>query len=140
MDNRDFKEKFVEDVRRELFYQKGRRDIDITIHQVDKLNESYDAMTVRAEGSAIGVSFNLEHYVRDYENGVAYQKVVENTVADIEKYMDQIFNFDIDSIWDYQLAKERISIEVVSGKKMHISWITFHIKRWKIWLSCTELM
>ena len=117
MDNRDFKEKFVEDVRRELFYQKGRRDVEITIHQVEKLNESYDSMTVRAEGSAIGVSFNLEHYVRDYENGVAYQKVVENAVADIEKYMDQISNFDIDSIWDYQLAKERISIEVVSAEK-----------------------
>ena len=113
MDNRYFKEKFVEDVRRELFYQKGRRDIDITIHQVDKLNESYDAMTVRSEGSIIGVSFNLEYYVGAYEDGVAYQNVVERAVADIEKHID----FDITSIWDYRRTKEMLSMEVVSAER-----------------------
>ena len=34
MDNRDFKEKFVEDVRRELFYQKGRRDVEIRLSRL----------------------------------------------------------------------------------------------------------
>lgn len=117
MDNRDFKEKFVEDVRRELFYQKGRRDIDITIHQVDKLNESYDAMTVLSEGSIIGVSFNLEYYVGAYEDGVDYQKVVERAVADIEEHIDQVPEVDIAFIYDYKFAKEKLSIEVVSAER-----------------------
>lgn len=117
MDNQNFKEKFVEDVRRELFYQKGRRDVDITIHQVNKLNESYEAMAVHLEGSKIGVNFHLENYIEAYEDGVAYQNVVERAVADIEKHIDQIPEFDITFISDYKLAKERLSIEVVSAER-----------------------
>ena len=117
MDNRDFKEKFVEDVRRELFYQKGRRDVEITIHQVNKLNESYEAMAVHLEGSKIGVNFHLEDYIEAYEDGVAYQNVVERAVTDIEKHIDHIPEFDITFISDYKLAKERLSIEVVSAER-----------------------
>lgn len=117
MDNRDFKEKFVEDVRRELFYQKGRRDVEIAIEQVDKLNESYEAMAVHLEGSKMGVNLHFEDYIQAYEDGVAYQDVVERAVTDIEKHIDNIPEFDITFISDYKLAKERLSIEVVSAER-----------------------
>ena len=49
MDYENFKEQFVEDVKERL-YEQGT-EVDITVNTVNKLNESYEAMTVKPEGS-----------------------------------------------------------------------------------------
>lgn len=48
MDYESFKEKFVEDVKDRL-YEQGA-EVDLSIHTVNKLNESYEAITVTPEG------------------------------------------------------------------------------------------
>ena len=57
MDYESFKEKFVEDVKDRL-YEQGA-EVDLSIHTVNKLNESYEAITVTPEGSNIGVNIGM---------------------------------------------------------------------------------
>ena len=49
MDYENFKEKFVDDLRDKL-YESGA-EVDLSVHTVNKLNESYEAITVTPEGS-----------------------------------------------------------------------------------------
>ncbi len=52
MDYENFKEQFVEDVKERL-YEQGT-EVDITVNMVNKLNEGYEAVAVKPEGS-IGI-------------------------------------------------------------------------------------
>ena len=54
MDYESFKEQFVEDVKDRL-YEQGA-EVNVSVHEVNKLNESYEAITVTPEGSNIGVN------------------------------------------------------------------------------------
>ena len=53
MDYEKFKEQFVEDVKERL-YEQGT-EVDITVNTVNKLNESYEAVAVKPDGSSIGI-------------------------------------------------------------------------------------
>ena len=53
MDYDNFKEQFVEDVKERL-YEQGT-EVDITVNTVNKLNESYEAVAVKPDGSSIGI-------------------------------------------------------------------------------------
>lgn len=47
------------DAVKEKFYERGS-DVDIKINTVEKMNDSYEAMTVTPEGSNIGMNMNLK--------------------------------------------------------------------------------
>ena len=51
MDYESFKEQFVEDVKNKL-YEQGS-EAEITVNPVNKLNEHYEAMTVKPEGDRV---------------------------------------------------------------------------------------
>ena len=53
MDYETFKEKFVEDLQDRL-YEQGA-EVNISVHTVNKLNESYEAVAVKPDGSIIGI-------------------------------------------------------------------------------------
>lgn len=53
MDYENFKEQFVEDVKERLYEQET--EVDITVNTVNKLNESYEAVAVKPDGSSIGI-------------------------------------------------------------------------------------
>ena len=53
MDYENFKEQFVEDVKERL-YEQGT-EVDITVNTVNKLNERYEAVAVKPDGSSIGI-------------------------------------------------------------------------------------
>ena len=67
MDYESFKEKFVEDVK-DRPYEQGA-EVDLSIHTVNKLNESYEAITVTPEGSNIGVNIGIDKFYGAVENG-----------------------------------------------------------------------
>ena len=52
MDFEDFKEQFTEDVGKVL-YDRGI-DAAVTTNTVEKMNESYEALTITPEGSHVG--------------------------------------------------------------------------------------
>ena len=58
MDYENFKEQFVADVKDRLAEQGA--DVKVSVNEVNKLNESYEAITVTPEGSNIGVNMSLE--------------------------------------------------------------------------------
>ena len=58
MDFNEFKEQFTEDVKQGL--ADAGIDAKISINTVEKMNETYEAMTVTPEGSNVGVNVNME--------------------------------------------------------------------------------
>ena len=52
MNFEDFKEQFIEDVKARL--DERGDDVTISVNTVNKLNESYEALTVTPIGSSIG--------------------------------------------------------------------------------------
>lgn len=116
MDYQKFKEQFVEDVKRTL-YEKGITDVEITVNQVDKMNESYEALTARHEENNVGVNFHLEDYFEAYADGVDYQNVVSRAVTNIEEHVIDLPAFDLNTISNYEMVKERLSLEIVSAER-----------------------
>lgn len=75
MDFENFKEQFTEDVGKAL----SERGIDATVttNTVEKMNESYEALTITPEGSHVGVNLNMDRFFEAYGNGVSYQHLPE---------------------------------------------------------------
>ena len=67
MDYENFKEQFVADVKDRLAEQGA--DVKVSINEVNKLNESYEAITVTPEGSNIGVNMSLEKFYDAVQDG-----------------------------------------------------------------------
>lgn len=101
MDYESFKEKFVEDVKDRL-YEQGA-EVDLSIHTVNKLNESYEAITVTPEGSNIGI----DKLYGAVEDGRSYDEVIDKAVEVINNGINQRPEFDIDSLSDYSHKRRR---------------------------------
>jgi len=114
MDYESFKEKFVEDVKDRL-YEQGA-EVDLSIHTVNKLNESYEAITVTPEGSNIGVNIGIDKFYGAVEDGRPYDEVVDKAVDVINNGINQRPEFDINSLSDYSQMKEMLAMEVVSAE------------------------
>ena len=78
MDYESFKEKFVEDLKDRLDEQGA--DVKVSGNTVNKLNESYEAVTVTPEGSNIGVNIGIDKFYDAMENGRSYDEVVDKAV------------------------------------------------------------
>ena len=78
MDYENFKEQFVADVKDRLAEQGA--DVKVSINEVNKLNESYEAITVTPEGSNIGVNMSLEKFYDAVQDGTPYDSVVDKAV------------------------------------------------------------
>ena len=78
MDHENFKEQFVEDVKERL-YEQGT-EVDITVTSVNKLNEHYEALTVKPENAEMGVNIKLGEFYAAIDNGTPYDDVVDKAV------------------------------------------------------------
>lgn len=114
MDYETFKEKFVEDLQDRL-YEQGA-EVNISVHTVNKLNESYEAVTVTPEGSNIGVNVGIDKFYDAMENGRSYDEVVDKAVDVVTNGITQRPDFDINSLSDYSQMKEKLAMEVVSAE------------------------
>ena len=114
MDYESFKEKFVEDLKDRLDEQGA--DVKVSANTVNKLNESYEAVTVTPEGSNIGVNIGIDKFYDAMENGRSYDEVVDKAVDVVTNGITQRPDFDIDSLSDYSQMKEKLAMEVVSAE------------------------
>ncbi len=114
MDYETFKEKFVEGVKDKL-YEQGS-EVDVSVREVNKLNESYEAITITPEGSNVGVNIPIEKFYDAAENGRPYDEVVDKAVEVINTGLGQRPDFDISSLTDYSQMKEKLVMEVVSAE------------------------
>ena len=112
MDFEKFKEQFVEDIKQKLY----ENDIDakVELHDVAKLNESYEAITVTPAGSNIGVNVNIDRFYEAMEDGANYDSVVDKAMGVIEKAIDEKPTVDVAALTDYDQMKDKLVMEVVS--------------------------
>lgn len=112
MNFEEFKEQFVEDVKQKL--EDNGIECRVDTHEVSKLNESYEAITVTPEGSNVGVNVNMDRFFETLENGVDYDEVVDRAVSIVEKGIDEQPAIDVASLTNYDKMKDKLVMEVVS--------------------------
>ena len=114
MNYEDFKEQFTDDVMDRLFEQ--GIEVKIEMREVNKLNESYEAITVTPEGSNVGVNVNIDNFYEAMNNGKSYDEVLDKAVDIITKGINERPFFDIDAMTDYSQMKDKLVMEVVSAE------------------------
>ena len=114
MDYENFKEQFVADVKDRLAEQGA--DVKVSVNEVNKLNESYEAITVTPEGSNIGVNMSLEKFYDAVQDGTPYDSVVAKAVDVINNGIDKRPEIDVAALTDYSQMKEKLAMEVVSAE------------------------
>ncbi|MCR4833127.1 MAG: DUF5688 family protein [Butyrivibrio sp.] len=67
---------------KEKLYEQGT-EVDITVNTVNKLNESYETMTVKPEGGNIGVNIGIDKFYGATQDGISYDDVVDKAVKAI---------------------------------------------------------
>ncbi len=111
----EFKGNFKDDIK-EALADKGF-DVTIKENRTEKLNESFDSISVTPEGSRIGVNLNMESAYKAYENGTPYEDVVTKAAEAVASNLENVPEFDIESLTDYSVMKEKLSMEVVSAER-----------------------
>lgn len=114
MNYEEFKERFIEEVKEKLAEQ--GYDMNVSVNEVKKLNESYEAMTVTPEGARIGMNVNLEKFYEAYDEGRPLGEVVDKAIETIDHAINERPDFDIDSFTDYSQMKEKLAMEIVSAE------------------------
>ena len=112
MDFDNFKEQFAEDVTQKIF-ERGI-EAKITTQEVNKLNESYDAITVTPEGSNVGVNVNVNLFYEAMQNGNTYDEVVSRAIDVITNGINERPEIDVAALTDYEQMKDKLVMEVVS--------------------------
>lgn len=110
----DFKEKFKESVSEKL--EAEGINANLSFHTVQKLNESYDALTVTPEGESIGVNISVDRFYNAYDEGMDFDDTTDKAVDLINQGINERPDFDIDSLSDYSKMKEKLAMEVVSAE------------------------
>ena len=107
----EFKEQLTADIMGRL-----GSDMEISFRKVDKMNESYEAITITPEGSNIGMNLNADRLYGEYEAGVAYDEVLDKAVSTVERALENMPGFDVDKFTDYEHMKKSLVMEVVSAE------------------------
>lgn len=115
MDYERFKEGFQDALKAELAVRGA--DVELTARRVDKMNDSYDAITVRSVDSSIGVNISVEKAFAAYENGTPIPEIAEHFADAVEKGFRESPQVDLESLSDYEQMKSKLSMEVVSAEK-----------------------
>ena len=83
MNYEEFKEKFINEVKERL-YEQGS-DMNVSVNDVKKLNESYEAMTVTPEGARVGVNIGIERFYDAYNEGRPFDEVVDQAIETVDR-------------------------------------------------------
>ena len=94
--------------------ERGYSNVSITTQQTEKLNESYESISITPEGSNVGVNTNLENFFKAVaEDGQDYDAVVERAVDLAANGIEQAPSFDVKALTDYEQMKDKLIMEVV---------------------------
>ena len=114
MNYEQFKEEFIDAVKEKLAEQ--GLDMNVSVNEVKKLNENYEAMTVTPEGARVGVNVSIERFYEAYDEGRPLGEVVDQAVETVTHGIEQRPDFDIDSLMDYSQMKGKLAMEIVSAE------------------------
>ena len=114
MDYETFKQEFAEDIKEKLS-QRGYGEVMTSFHDIEKTNQNYEAISVVQAGSNIGVNFNIENAFASYEHTGDYEGVLASATGVIVGGLDQIPAVDVNALMNYEVMKEKLSVEVISA-------------------------
>lgn len=114
MDYETFKEEFKDDIIRKLA-EHGMDDVSISFHEVEKANETYEAMSIRQGESNVSLSFNVESAFADYERSGDYDGLLASAAPAIADKLNQMPNVNVEMLKNYDLMKGMLSIEVINA-------------------------
>ena len=115
MDYETFKQEMTEDLKQRL-YERGIEDVEMSFHNVEKANQHYESLTVRQEGSNVGVNFNIENAFAEYEHTGDYAGVLAESTHAIMQGLENVPSVDASELTNYEVMKEKLSIEVISAE------------------------
>ncbi len=116
MDFETFKEELREDVKRTLD-ERTDSDYQVELHTVTKMNETYEAISVKPEDGQIGVNLNATSLYKAYEDGMDYDRIVSEAADKAYSALESRPDFNIDAFKDYDKMKETLAMEVVSAER-----------------------
>lgn len=116
MDFEKFREQFMEDVK-EAYGKASGREVTVSSHKINKMNDSYEAITVSPKGSSIGLNLNVDAYYEAYNLGKEYDALIDKAVEVIQTHIDFKPSMDVSSFTNYELMKENVAVEVVSAER-----------------------
>lgn len=116
MNYEEFKEQLVEDVKNGLQERTGK-EYEIQTNSVEKMNENYEALTVKPKDGIIGVNINMDELFKAYEDGHDYGDIVDRAVTKTSSALENHPDFNLEALQDYDHMKETLSMEVVSAAR-----------------------
>lgn len=115
MDYETFKQEFAEDIKERLS-QRGYGEVITSFHDIEKTNQNYEAISVVQAGSNVGVNYNIENAFGSYEHSGDYEGVLASATGAIASGLDQIPVVDVNALMNYEVMKEKLSVEVISAE------------------------
>ncbi|SCY63289.1 DUF5688 family protein [Butyrivibrio sp. INlla14] len=112
----DFKAEIMEGVREHL-EENGYQGVELSEHKVDKMNDSYEAITVKPADSAIGVNLNVDAFYAKYQRTNDLQAVIEDACNAAERGIENSPEIDVAAITNYEQMKDKLTMEVVSAER-----------------------
>ena len=116
MDFETFKEEVRGDIEKALYDRTGTEH-SVEIHTVEKMNETYEALTIKPENSDIGVNINANELYKAYSDGMDYDRIIDGAVDKARDALEHSPDFNIDAFKDYDKMKETLAMEVVSAER-----------------------
>ena len=116
MDFETFKEEVRGDIEKALYDRTGTEH-SVEVHTVEKMNETYEALTIKPENSDIGVNINANELYKAYSDGMDYDRIIDGAVDKARDALEHSPDFNIDAFKDYDKMKATLAMEVVSAER-----------------------
>ncbi|MBQ3797085.1 MAG: hypothetical protein II842_12575 [Butyrivibrio sp.] len=117
-DYQEFKGAF-KDLVEKTFVDKGIHDVEVENRLVDKVNETYDAFTIKHTGSDVGVNISVTEAYSAYAKDEADIKTIANAMVNrtVEALLNApVISDGINDIQNYDVMKNKLVMEVVSAE------------------------
>ena len=117
-DYQEFKNDF-KDLVEKTFEDKGIHDVEVENRLVDKVNETYDAFTIKHTGSDVGVNISVTEAYSAYAKDEADIKTIANAMVNrtVEALLNApVISDGINDIQNYEVMKNKLVMEVVSAE------------------------
>ena len=81
------------------------------------MNESYEALTVKPENSAVGVNISATALYEQIQHGEPYESIADKAAFIVETALENRPDFNLDELTDYDKMKQTLAMEVVSAER-----------------------
>ncbi len=116
MNFKEFSERMESDLKNVL--AESFPGTDVQRREIEKMqSQSYTALTISPENSNIGANVNLNRLYGQMEAGASYDDVMKAAVVQSQDFLENIPQFGVASLTDYDQSKSKLFVEVVSAER-----------------------